>query len=133
MPSSQFKKKPTRNKLLGAIFTNAHKRGITDEQLRDDIAIAVTGKRLSKCTAPELMKVLTHIAGKKSYPLSLKGLKMEIEDLARDRFGEDYEEALNNFIRGFAFKTEHHKWLSLNEAKVIKNRLLELNSEGSHG
>ena len=65
--------------------------------------------------------------------VKIKGLKMEIEDLARDRFGEDYEEALNNFIRGFAFKTEHHKWLSLNEAKVIKNRLLELNSEGSHG
>ncbi len=95
----------TKYKILKALFTEAAKLGIDQETLRETIAPAVINKRLSMAAPQEVARVLVHIHNKhgipettdytdytekKRYEPSRKGLLLEVADLAKQRFGEDY-------------------------------------------
>jgi len=59
-------------------------------------------------------------AGKK-YESSRRGLIREVEDLARERYGEGWEEPLNALCRRFG--TYRYQWLDVAHAKEVKKRL----------
>ena len=54
-------RKDLRSVKLGRLFSEAKKRGISQEQLRNDIAPAQLKKRLSKATAIEIEKLMRFI------------------------------------------------------------------------
>ncbi len=61
------------------------------------------------------------------YPSSLQGLKANICDLARDRFGESWELPLNNFCRRFGI--ERWQWLDVSHGRAVKAALMRLERE----
>lgn len=135
MTKRQYKGSTKKGRLTGAIFAEAAKRGIDADYLRETIAPAVIGKRMSKAGDWDLFRLLEHIKGKdfrpstgKDYQWSIEGLKDEICDIARDRFGEDWEKRLNALCKRMG--ALHWKWLTLAHAKAVKATLIRLEREG---
>ncbi len=61
----------------------------------------------------------------KKYESSVKGIKEEICDLARQRWGEEkWESALNALVRGFG--VGHWKWLDVSHGKAVKAAIIRL-------
>ena len=119
--------------MLGKLFISAQERGISPEDLRDHIAYELIGKRLSSASEKEISIVLERIAGpykkkrpekKPSYESSVNGLRTEICDIARERFGESWELPLNNFCQRFGVR--HWKWLDVSHGKAVKEALIRL-------
>ncbi len=121
--------KSKRSSILGALFCAAQERGIPAEQLRDEIAPGLINKRLSAASEQEIKLVLTHIAGpmKKrrpshqshgSYASSMQGLRAEICDLARARWGDAWSSSLNNLCRKFG--VDHYNFLNFAHGKAVK-------------
>jgi hypothetical protein len=65
----------------------------------------------------------------KKYESSIKGLRDEICDLAKARFGESWELPLNNFCRRFGI--ERWQWLDVNHGKAVKGALIRLQNPQS--
>jgi len=63
----------------------------------------------------------------KRYKSSRAGLIEEIEDIARERFGEGWEVPLNALCRKFG--VEKYRWLDISHGKVIKARLKEMQEQ----
>lgn len=130
--------KSKRHAMLGALFCQAQERGISSEQLRDEIAPGLIGRRLSAASEKQIGLVLAHIAGPRpklrtpnsgrSYTSSLKGLRDEICDLARERFGESWELPLNNFCVRFGVK--RWQWLNVSHGRAVKAALVRLQNVG---
>ena len=129
-----------KHKLLCALFAEASKRGITSEILRDDIAPAIIGKRLSTASVSEVARIVDHIIGRSSgsngsnrlnglnhkrYESSKQGLIDEIKDLAKARFGEDYAAPLNAFCARFG-ELDGFRKMRVSQMKIVKQRLKEL-------
>ena len=167
--------KSKRHALLGALFCAAAERGISQEQVRQEIAHGVIGKRLSAASDVEITRVLEHISGgtrrrgdagtrgksgqkptgtdknrqgatKRQYSSTIAGLRNEICDLARARWGlnggqgstgtdtetrgrGDWETALNNLCKKFG--VSHFRFLDVAHGKAVKERLLQWDSNGS--
>ncbi len=126
----------SKNECLKKVFATAKELKIDTDTLRDDIAPSVTGKRLSTCTAVEVVKVIDHLQNynkpveRKKYDSSLKGLKEEIADIALARFGPEFEGPLNALCK--KFNVTHYKWLKVSQAKEIKKTLTRLQEEGPY-
>ena len=121
-----------RRKLLGSLFIEAGKRGITQTDLREVIAPEYLGKRLSLASEIEINKLRSHITGYKKptwkkYPASLDGLKQEVCDIAKQRWGMAWEESLNAFCRKFGVMK--WQWLNVGHAVAVKKRLREMQGE----
>ena len=131
------KKKSKRQALLGALFIAAEEHGIDQQELRDTIAPQLIKKRLSAASEQEIKVVLKHIAGPrrhegtKKYESSLQGLRQEVQDLARERFGESWEQPLNMFCRRFG--VQHYRWLDVSHAKAVKEALIRLQKQKAKG
>ncbi len=122
--------------MLGKLFISAQERGISQEDLRDHIAYELIGKRLSAASEKEIGIVLEHIVGPmkwrnregakdaKKYESSIGGLRAEVCDLARERFGESWELPLNNFCRRFGMAK--WQWLDVEHGKAVKQALMRL-------
>lgn len=123
--------KHDRHKLLGSLFIEAVKKGISQEDLRNTIAPEFLGKRLSQANVTEINKLRNHITGYKptwkKYPPSLTGLKEEICDIAKARWGEGWEGSLNAFCKKFGI--QKWQWLNISHAKAIKQRLKVLQGQ----
>jgi hypothetical protein len=65
----------------------------------------------------------------KKYESSIKGLKNELCDLARARFGEAWELPLNNFCARFGVK--RWQWLDVAHGKEVKAALLRLQKQNN--
>jgi hypothetical protein len=125
--------KQKRAKALGRLFIEAKKRQIAAGDLQDTIALNVINKRLSEANIIEIGRVIDHITGKKNkhkmYPASLAGLKQEIIDIAKARWGgssagSEWEGSLNAFC--VKFGVMKWQWLNISHARAIKKRLKEL-------
>ncbi|HHT9137365.1 MAG TPA: hypothetical protein ACFYEK_09010 [Candidatus Wunengus sp. YC60] len=139
-----------KHKLLGALFAEAAKRGIAQETLRDDIAPAIIGKRLSAASVQEVARIVDHITGRSSglnglnglngsnglnrkrYESSKQGLIQEIRDIARDRFGDDYAAPLNAFCARFG-EPDGFRKMRVSQMKIVKQRLKELQKSDPRG
>ncbi|TAN60752.1 hypothetical protein EPN18_08010 [bacterium] len=157
-----------RSRLLSALFAKAQNRGVDADALRDDIAPAVLGKRLSEANAREIVKLLDHVMALyqtaptlpsvpshqgrgslvpspfptaqgerekqgefKRYPSSRAGLVAELEDVARIRWGADYEKSLNAFVNSNSIKAvTHYRFLNVAALKAVKERIKELSAKG---
>jgi hypothetical protein len=134
--------KPKRNSMLGKLFITADELGIDREEVRNVIAPGLLhGKRLSAASEQEIAQVLTHLSApsaaprEKKYASSLDGLKAEICDLARERFGDGppsdiWEEPLNNLCIRFGVK--RWQWLDVAHGKEIKAALIRLQLKIQH-
>lgn len=154
-----MEKQIARYKIIKALFAEAKKLGINQETLRDDITPGVINKRLSVATPQEIAKVLIYIhnrhgvpdapppapskggdlspaggglGGGMRYESSRAGLLEEIRDLAIARFGEDYALPLNAFCARFG-ETDGFRKMRVNQMKIIKQRLKELQREDPRG
>jgi hypothetical protein len=126
--------KSKRHAMLGKLFIEAQERGIDQQELRDDIVPALIGRRLSSANEKQISLVLNHIAGplrrkphapcSMPYESSIQGLKDEICDLAKARFGESWELPLNNFCLRFGIK--RWQWLDVAHGRAVKEALLRL-------
>ena len=141
------------NKLLAALFAEAKKLGIDQEVLRNEIAPAVIKKRLSMASGQEIVRVIEHVTGRSNpprppfakggmsktpplekgdrggfrYESSKAGLLQELEDIARERWGESFAKSLNAFVNANKETQTHYKFLSVTSLKAIKERIKELN------
>lgn len=124
MPDAE--KKDLRSVKLGRLFAEAKKRGIDGEQLRNEIAPAQLGKRLSKANAVEIEKLTQYIGGaaprppapgprtsgnfKTRYddlgrrpgfatPAQLRGLEASWMEVSRMHTREQKERALKAFLK----------------------------------
>jgi len=62
----------------------------------------------------------------KKYESSIEGLRQEICDLAKARWGDDFERSLNALCQRFGIR--HWKWLDVAHGKEIKNAILRMNA-----
>jgi hypothetical protein len=147
-------KEDSRMKLLRALFVKSRDLGIGADQLRDEIAPEVIGKRLSAANAPEIGKVLDHITkpvpfgrlragsppvrpepveGLKvpgfKYPSTKHGLMRELEDVARVRWGIDYKRPLNKFLNANRKVETHYGFANVSTMKAVKDRIVALNKK----
>lgn len=130
-------KTESRRRCLAALFSKAAKAGLTQDQLREDLAPGLLGKRLSEATAQEILRVVEYIAGLyglssplkkgKKYDPSRAGLLEELEDAARERWGGEYVKSLNAFVNHNRPQPTHYRFLKVADLKAIKRRILELN------
>ena len=117
-------------KLLPVLFIKAKDKGISQERLREEICLEVIGCRISKASAPQILRLIDHITGgrprnfKPRYEQSLNGLKEELKDLAAVRWGDGWENSLNAFCQ--AFGVSHYNFLDVTHAKAVKKRLIEM-------
>lgn len=151
--------KDIRQKLMGALFCEAQKKGINAETLRNDIAPSIIGKRLSKASAQEIIKLIEHVTGRANpprppfvkggmsktpplekgdkggfrYESSKSGLIQELEDVARARWGDGFAKSLNAFLNANRETQTHYKFLSVTSLKAIKERLREMNRSDRRG
>ncbi len=148
------KQEAARKRLLAALFVKAGNHGIEADELREDIAPAVIGKRISKASPRELVKLLDHVTKlyhrpaatppesplargglkggapePKYYPSSRPGLVEELTDAARARWGEDFEKPLNEFVNHNRPVRTHYKFLGVAALKAVKERIKEMNAE----
>ena len=128
-----------------ALFSEAKKLGIAQETLREDIAPALIGKRLSRASPQEVARVLVYIHNRhgipetrnskhetqnpklKRYESSRAGLLEEIRDLAIARFGEDFVRPLNALCERFG--VEGYRSMRVSQAKAVKATLIRLQRE----
>jgi len=145
------------NKLLAALFAEAKKLGIEQDTLRNEIAYAVIKKRLSMASGQEILRVIEHITGKKTHPhprplpegegkklppfqgegwggdgvkryeSSKPGLLQELEDVARERWGDGFAKSLNAFVNANRDVPTHYKMMSVAGLKALKERIKEMN------
>jgi DNA polymerase III epsilon subunit-like protein len=121
--------------MLGALFIAAAERGIDQQELRDEIAPGLIGRRLSAASERQIQIVLAHVAGplkrgtrydgrgtQKKYQSSIKGLREEIVDLAKVRWGDTWSSSLNSLCRKFG--VDHYNFLDIGHAKAVKNWFL---------
>ncbi|MBI5167765.1 MAG: hypothetical protein HY998_08565, partial [candidate division NC10 bacterium] len=141
--------------MLAALFAEAKKLGIDQEQLRNEIAPAVIKKRLSMASAQEVLRVIEHVTGRgdscnrpvkgltqgsplHKYDSSKAGLIQELEDVARERWGKGVEtqdfasvqKSLNAFVNANREIPTHYKMMSVTGLKAIKERIKEMNRRG---
>ena len=64
---------------------------------------------------------------RKQYASSTQGLREEICDLAKARWGEEWERSLNNLCKRFG--VDNWRWLNVNHAKAVKQRLMTWEAE----
>lgn len=123
--------KSKRHAMLGKLFIEAQERGIDQHALRDDIVPALIGRRLSAASEKQIGVVLAHITGPQRkphtprsmpYASSLQGLRDEIKDLAKARWGAEWERSLINLCRKFG--VDHYIFLDLAHGKAVKARLV---------
>lgn len=69
-----------KSKILKALFAEAKKLGIDQEALREDITPGLTGKRLSKCSAQEVARVLVYIHNRHGIGEETRGDGQETRD-----------------------------------------------------
>ena len=67
------------------------------------------------------------VEGVKKYASSLDGLREEITDLARERWGAEHEQSLNKLCRKFG--VSHWRFLNVNHGKAVKARLISWTAE----
>ena len=130
----QAKSKSPRGKILGVLFASAAKLGISQEMVREVIALKVNKKRLSASSLKEIGRVIDHITGAprvRRYAPGIGGLRHEIKDLAMSRWGNSWEESLNKFCESFGLS--HYRFVDITKGKVIKRRLKEMSREGAKG
>lgn len=65
--------------------------------------------------------------GWKKYESSIKGLREEVVDLARVRWGDTWSSSLNSLCKKFG--VDHYNFLDLSHGKAIKNKLIEWTRE----
>jgi hypothetical protein len=136
--------------MLGKVFVMGAEHGLTQDFIRDVIAPNLIGKRLSAASEKEISLVITHITGPKSsnrpsptsptrgeatasakkYPSSMQGLRDEIKDLAKARWGESWSSSLNSLCRRFGI--EHYNFLDLAHGKAVKQRLITWEDKTHH-
>jgi hypothetical protein len=75
--------KDPRSLKLAALFAEAGKRGIEADQLRNEIAPAQLGKRLSAASETELGRLLRHLTGGRRDPGSSPSGRQRYADLGR--------------------------------------------------
>lgn len=128
--------KETRQGLLAALFSEAIKAGINSETLRNEVAPAVIGKRLSEAGPRDLMKMLDHVTRitdpkSQRWRSSHAGLVEEIKNLARARWGTEYEKPLRAFINSHGYKgtATDPSFMDIANLKAFKKRLIELNRQ----
>ena len=124
---SQAKTKSPRGKILGVLFSKAAKLGISQEMVREEIALEVNSKRLSASSLTEIGRVIDRITGsprQRRYAPGIAGLKCEIKELAMIRWGDGWESSLNKFCEGF--QVSHYRFLDITKGKAIKKRLKEM-------
>lgn len=63
----------------------------------------------------------------KRYKSSRSGLIEEIEDIAKQRYGEGWEAPLNALCRKFG--VQRYQWLDISHGKAVKRRLLEMEEQ----
>ena len=135
MECKSFPKTEPRQKLLKSLFAKARQLGIESDELREKIAPQVITKRLSEASTKELFVVLDHMtrlymqSGYQKFESSRPGLILELESIARERWGEEFAKSLNAFINSHAQKgaRRHYRFLPVPDLKAFKNRLKELN------
>lgn len=135
MECKSFPKTEPRQKLLMSLFAKSRQLGIEPDELRETIAPEVIKKRLSEASAKELFLVLDHVtklymeSGYQEFESSKAGLILELESIARERWGEDFTKSLNAFINSHSHKgtRKHYKFLPVADLKAFKDRLKELN------
>ena len=126
--------------MLGKLFIEAQERGIDQQELRNDIVPSLIGRRLSAASEKQIGLVLEKITGKAHsakgrgfkphapsampYASSIQGLKDEICDLAKARWGDAWELPLNNFCLRFGIK--RWQWLDVSHGRAVKDVLLRL-------
>lgn len=143
------KPKDPKEALRGALFAEAKKLGIGQEQLRNEIAPNVIGKRVSKASETELNRLIVHITGKPPRPSatppilggagvirfesSKEGLIQELESHATVRWGEDFSASLNKFANKFINRKSGvltpYKMLRVASLVAVKDKIKELNRE----
>lgn len=62
----------------------------------------------------------------KKYPSTMQGLRDEIADLARARWGETWEHSLNTLCRKFG--VDHHRFIDISHGKAIKAAIIRMQS-----
>lgn len=135
--------------MLGKLFLEADARGIPRERVREEIAPGLlNGKRLSAASEREISLVLTHVAGPmkkqqprrgeripqahnsrtwKKYDSSIQGLRDEICDLAKARWGmESWERSLNSLCNRFGVK--RWQWLDYSHGRELKSTIIRMQS-----
>ena len=151
MENTKPKTQNSKHKLLNALFAEAKKLGISQETLREDVALGVINKRLSAATPQEVARVLVYIHNRHGIPdcrdtvlrvptggngmryeSSRAGLLEEIRDLAIARFGEDYALPLNAFCARFG-ETDGFRRMRVGQMIRVKQRLKELQREDPRG
>ncbi len=121
-----------RVRLLRTLFGKAKQVGISPEELREHIAINITGKRLSECSNRDLARILDHIVAlyfgirKPRFESSRDGLIKEVETLARQRWGEDWQTSLTKLVNRHREVPTSHRFMSIRELKALKGILLRL-------
>lgn len=78
------------------------------------------GFKLKKKAAPSSAPSAP-LREKKKYASSLDGLREEITDLARQRWGEEWERSLNALCRKFG--VSHWRFLNVDHGKAVKQRI----------
>ena len=136
-----------KEKLLAALFAEAKKVGVEQETLRNEVAPAVITKRLSKASAQEVLRVIEHVTGSgqgsgvrgqqnrapitghrpQKYESSKAGLLQELEDVARERWGEGFAKSLNAFVNANREIQTHYKMMGVAGVKALKERIKALN------
>lgn len=147
--------KPIDKTQIKLIHIAKSKLGISDEEYRtmlSDRYWVNTSKELNYEDASDLIdhfKTLGftivssrgHSGGSpvyhKEYEQSIEGLKKEICDIARARWGEFWERSLNKLINN-KFQVTHWKFLDVTTGKKIKRMLISMQAAGpykkaSHG
>jgi hypothetical protein len=83
--------------------------------------------------------VLAHICGprihasthKRTYASSMQGLREEITDLAKARWGETWSSSLNSLCRKFG--VDHYNFLDMSHGKAVKGWLRAQREPGQEG
>ncbi len=129
--------------LIAACFAEAARRGIDAEALREEVAPGIIRTRLSRANEVQLARLLKHLKGadwraapRKREPPSMEGLRREIEDLARQRFGnERWDEKVNRLAERMFERVgvDHWRWLDMWHTKELKKALVRLERRGDYG
>ena len=61
------------------------------------------------------------------YESSKAGLLLELEDAARERWGDGFAKSLNAFVNANRPTQTHYKFLSVTSLKALKERIKEMN------